>query len=142
MTKAFLSFVILSFSVVVFATPAKSEKKLEGSRFVFEALAETFPEFVEDVGDSTKEIKIPQLSCFSANEIVENQATTNTVCEAINNDFKKIRKSATNLFLVLLNQRMTIHNYSSPGITYIELRDVDCKMQHSSKYECTVRQVR
>lgn len=152
MTKMLLSFVILTSTATAAAAPVKSEKKLEGSHFIFEALAETFPEFVVDSGDFSKEIKIPQLSCFSANEVVAGQSATTTVCEAINGDFKKLRKPATNLFLVLLNQRMSIHNYSSPGITYIALKDVNCVLinpkqndsgqPHAPSYECSARQIR
>lgn len=152
MTKMILSLAILASTTTAFAAPAKSEKKLEGSRYVFDALEETFPEFVEDIGGFSKEITIPQLSCFSANEVIADRSVTTTVCEAINSDFKKLRKPATNLFLVLLNQRMAIHNYSSPGITYIELKDVDCALidpkqsdpskPHEPRYECTVRQIK
>ena len=119
------------------AAQASNAWKFDGSQFVYEALAQTFPEFVHA---TAKEIHLQALDCFSANEVKGTQLIARTECNGIDADFRHIRKSAPNLFLVLLNQRAAIHNYSSPGITYINLRDIVCK-KVGTTYQCSAQTI-
>ena len=129
-----ISFLSLSTASARQSTPAW---KFDGRSFVYEAIAQTFPEYLEG---SKREINLPQLECFSVNEKVGAEISTRSECAGISSDFKNLRRSAPGLFLVLLNQRAAVHNYSSPGITYISLRDVVCK-KAGSTYECTARSI-
>lgn len=142
MNSLFASFIVLMSATVVSAAPAKLESKFQNGRYVFDTLAETFPDLVEIAADGSKRISIPQLGCSSLNEVVAGVVTTKTDCEAIDSAFKIHRKPATDLFLVLLNQRVAIHSYSSPGVTYIILKDLNCSLGNTSgaRPQCSARQ--
>lgn len=136
-TKAFLLTGLLIL-MNVFAPSAFAEKPLQGSEFLFRSLAETFPEFMQQ-GKGVQEITLLSLECYSLNEIVAGAHVLKTRCHAIAPEFKHSEVDAGPLFLTMINLRLKVHNYSSPGITYVNVRDLKC-IKNAKEARCTVRE--
>ena len=110
-------------------------KALEGSDFLYRSVSETFPEFVQEK-DGVSNIDLQSLDCYSANEIVDGAHVLKTRCKAIDQNFKISEDHAPALFLTLINLRLRVHNYSSPGITYLNLRNLKCTRSGNEKATC------
>lgn len=127
-------------------------KPLSGAQFIYVALATTFPEFNEHTGGFSYAIFLDRLDCHSTNTVKEHGLVVVTECTATDYRGKSITREASNLFLVLLNQRVILDRQSEGGTTYINLEGLDCEVidpkpsspddAHKPEYYCSMNNMR
>jgi hypothetical protein len=113
---------VMTLSVVVGAS-----KELPGAQLIYTALANTFPEFDENIGGFSYEINLKELNCSSSSSFDKKGAPVlKTECTAIDAYGTQLVRPAADLYLTLVNHGVPVDSHSKAGTTYIVLKGLNC----------------
>lgn len=123
MKKTFILLLIF-FSLNSFA--GEMGKELIYPQWIYENLAETFPEFNEPLGGFSAEVLLKDLSCSSRNLTSHDEARMEVRCTAVNWNGVRLEREGTKLFLALLNSGLVPDQRTNPGTSTIKVIGLSC----------------